>query len=1144
MNGINIKSLIAGAAMLLVVSCLQEEKFVQEVFVYEPTGRQETIAQFRSRSPDVLITDDIYIQGYVTSTDAGGNYSGQIYFQDETGGVSIVADLGSSNQMFPLGQKVSVQCKGVVLAEIKGVLQIASAVKGEGLAKESVSIDNRTARMTIFAVEGNKMVEPKEMTLSEISAASGTGDCCLVKVKDVFFQTSALPFANEGGSSEQLRTLYDNSGRSILLCTSDGATIAGSKLPSGKGSVTGVLTYPSGKPVIMLRSIDDIAFSPSSDTVINDPEDVESDLLISEYYSNKGALYIEVFNVGKTPVDLGGYALAADTDSDGNFTRTVTLDQKQLGPFGMAVYSNSAASAVVPPASAGWDPLRTNYSSVSLDPLSQDGDCQIALLKDGKVVDILSTTGKSGWAADKTLIRRIGIKGHPKDSDFTRADAGWITKIGGYAYNLGAHRFFETDPDFDMPAAPVAKTILELRDMPAGVIDRPVVITGRVTSDRTGGNVKPNRLFMQDDSNRGICVSFKEGQEHQYNPGDEISVELYGSEFASENGLAVVRDCFVGRSRLTGAANEMPAAIEASVSQISNLQSMYIYIKDVQVSSAEIGKTYGQGQIHSEDLFANGYWIQTESSASFAGSAVATASGDMAGIAGVDGDKLLLLPRSASDLAGLTLSRFEPIVAEEVAVSTLKSKAEGIITDDIRVTVSVTTDNASGNMPSNNIFVQDANTGFRLQLPAANSYEFGQTLIVVLKNATLSKANGLQVTPAAPTSVVAIGAPDPSIQPVSIKPSALADNLCRLVTVSDVEVDEAARLSKFDGTIRFNAKGVSDPVNVVTEATAAWKGSYIPTAKGSITGLLARDGDAYVLYPRKAEDLAGLPDEGTRINGEKVVYFVPSTDPKADLFVSQTVFGDLDANGVPLASVARNKCNSKFVEVFNPTGTDADLHNYRVACIKYNNSVNRSTITYYQFPEGKALKPGHTLVFKYISCALGSSTTTKMTNTLWPEGYTGDSALNSGVTVDETAVPGVMLFLDARDYSVTIANATKSFASFDGNDILVIQKTADDGATWTEIDRVFSLPTADGTIGGKVSYPFLSGYMRKPGVLGVTGNVTDVQNADYTALNTSKRNVNDFESVQCNPTSGGAANWVTVPLCDVSDLGIHTFSVK
>lgn len=177
---------------------------------------------------------------------------------------------------------------------------------------------------------------------------------------------------------------------------------------------------------------------------------------------------------------------------------------------------------------------------------------------------------------------------------------------------------------------------------------------------------------------------------------------------------------------------------------------------------------------------------------------------------------------------------------------------------------------------------------------------------------------------------------------------------------------------------------------------------YIPTATGFVTGLVAKDEDGYVLYPRNKEDLADIPSDGIRMNGEKVVYFVPSKDPKADLFISETIMGDMN--------------------------------------------------------------------------------------------------LTSGTKVDTEAVPGVILILDARDYNKSIANSVASFPSFDGNDILVVQKTSDGGATWQEIDRLFSLPTADGQFTGKVSYPFLKGYCRKPGVLGTPGIIADVQGPDYTAL--------------------------------------------
>lgn len=1142
----NSKYIPALALSLVLVSCLQTQEFVQDIFVYEPHGTQVTVAQLRQLAPDSKIEDDIYVQGTVTSSDASGNWSQKVVFQDETAGISILADLGSSNQLFPTGCKVSVQCKGMVLADVNGIICLAASVSGEGLQKIATAIDNRRVRDSMFSIGEGEKLTPAPVSLSELDASARYKDDCLVVLEDVFFQTSDLPFSNEGGSSEQYRTVYDADGNTILLCTSDGATMAGSRLPSGKGSITGILNYPNGTPSIMVRGLDDLSFNSSESVVINDPDDRLSDIFISEYYASQGCVYIEIFNAGENTVNLSDYSIARDNMSDGNFATSIQLPEHQLGPFGMAVFFNSAAAEkfeAVP--SADWDALRTNYSELSLDALELDGNAQIALLHEDEIADILSTTNKFDWAAEKTLVRRPGIKGHSKPSDYTRADAGWITKVSGNAHNLGNHRFFDTDPDFDNPAKVEPVSILSLRSRPAGTVSEHISITGRVTSVRESGNVLAERLFMQDESNRGICVSFRKGQQHLYNPGDEVTINLYGASVKDENGLCVIDGCFVSRSFLTDSPNLMPEPIEASVAQLANLQSMYVYIKDVQADDSELGNSWSSHSILSCDLFGNQFYVYTLESADFASEQVSEKSGSMAGIATVVADGYALMPRNPSDLSSLDQSRFVPIVAEQVSVASLEGIPDGTVSDEIRVTVSVISDNRGGNMPGNRIFVQDETGGFLLQLPdGSGPFDFGQTLIVVLKGASIDRTSAFVVTPPASTSVVKIGAPDPSFQSVEITPSQISDNLYKLVTISSVEADEAYRMSTFKGVVKFNAKGISKSINVVTEDTAEWYGAYLPLATGSITGLIAPDGNNYVLYPRFKSDLAGLPSRGTRLNGEKVVYFVPSTDPSADLIISEVVMGDLDANGVLLSTVARNKCNSKFIELFNPTGEDLPLENYRVACIKYNNSVNRSDITYWQFPSGLLLNPGRTVVFKYLSCAMGSSTTSFMTNTLWPSGYTADSGITSGVTIDTDAVPGVILVLDARDYDKNIANSTKAFPSFDGNDILVVQKTSDGGTNWTEIDRLFSLPTADGTFAGKVTYPFLSGYMRKAGKLGVTSNVTDALSSDYTTLNSSKRNANDFDSVQCNPVGGGAANWTPTALGDVNDLGVHTFSIE
>lgn len=243
----------------------------------------------------------------------------------------------------------------------------------------------------------------------------------------------------------------------------------------------------------------------------------------------------------------------SDLRSDSEFSKILNLDDKPLGPFGMVVFANTPARELFAEKPLRWDPYPTNYSELNLDVLELDGESQVALMKDGVIVDLLSSTDKPGWAADKTLIRRKGIKAYSKSNDFTRADAGWITKVAGYEYNLGEHRYLDTDPDFDSPAVTVRKTILDIRNMPCGRIEGHFTIVGRVTSDRATKNVSSNRLFMQDGSNRGICVEFKEGQAHEFNPGDEVSIKLYGSELVSENGLLVLEDCLISRTDLTRA---------------------------------------------------------------------------------------------------------------------------------------------------------------------------------------------------------------------------------------------------------------------------------------------------------------------------------------------------------------------------------------------------------------------------------------------------------------------------------------------------------------------------------------------------------------------------------------------------------------
>lgn len=557
MNGIKFKHLIILLLGIFFFSCEKLEPYKEPVFVYEPVGRAITVAQLKQLPVDALIEEELYVQGTVTSSDAEGNFARQILFQDGADGMLANIDMATYNKEYPYGKSISVQLKGLFLAQINGVLQLASGVSGSGIFKVARAIDNRTVRSHFFAYGDAPACTPQKLTLSQLDAQSRTAENMLVELDGLFFQTTALPFANAGGSSSQNRTLYNTDGLSLLLSTNDASTMAAEMLTKGSGSVTGILSYPNGRAQIVVKSIDDIRFDPSVQPEVSDPEDRVSKLIISEYFSSLGKSYIELYNCGNTAINMGEYSLSTDTQSDGVFSSKVDLENQMIAPQGVVLYKTSASNAIpwVDTEPAAWQPLRTNYSCVRLDALQLDGNSQIALMKGSEVADILATTGKSDWAHEVTLIRRTNIEAHSKSSDFTRADAGWITKVGGYSFNLGHHRFFDTDPDLDAPTVSVVKSILNVRSMESGKITEAIKIVGVVTSDRESGNVAPNRLYMQDASNRGLCVAFREGQQHLYNAGDEVAVELYGASLVSENGLYVITDASVSRSVKTDKPN-------------------------------------------------------------------------------------------------------------------------------------------------------------------------------------------------------------------------------------------------------------------------------------------------------------------------------------------------------------------------------------------------------------------------------------------------------------------------------------------------------------------------------------------------------------------------------------------------------------
>ena len=62
--------------------------------------------------------DEIFIvEAVVVSTDEGGNFYKSMVVQDETGAIEIQLDMNGLFNLYPVGQKVIIDCRGLIVGD-------------------------------------------------------------------------------------------------------------------------------------------------------------------------------------------------------------------------------------------------------------------------------------------------------------------------------------------------------------------------------------------------------------------------------------------------------------------------------------------------------------------------------------------------------------------------------------------------------------------------------------------------------------------------------------------------------------------------------------------------------------------------------------------------------------------------------------------------------------------------------------------------------------------------------------------------------------------------------------------------------------------------------------------------------------------
>jgi hypothetical protein len=212
--------------------------------------------------PDA-ITDDLIIKGTVISDDRTGNFYKTLVIQDATAGIEIKIDNAFLYQSYPVGREVYVRCKGLLLSDYNGVIQIIGSVAQQGGQLEEFGLTEGQERLNMVRGCNTVPLAPKVVTMDELNSATLHRELIstLITLNDVQFTQcdAARPYADVATQSSLNRELENCSGDKVLLRSSGFADFAAALTPTGKGPVTAVFSVYNSDKQLYIRDLNDVA---------------------------------------------------------------------------------------------------------------------------------------------------------------------------------------------------------------------------------------------------------------------------------------------------------------------------------------------------------------------------------------------------------------------------------------------------------------------------------------------------------------------------------------------------------------------------------------------------------------------------------------------------------------------------------------------------------------------------------------------------------------------------------------------------------------------------------------------------------------------------------------------------------------------
>jgi len=249
------RAILVIMTIVTFISCVQDDDFaIPDLTIEEPQidGNLITISALRDlflQEEETVDFQDanLYVEGYVVTSDLAGNWFEELVIQDSpsnpTAGVRILIDDSPLFATYELGRKIFVKLAGLHLGDSNGVLTLGVT---NNLEKISAPAQFEVIQRSTEVAE----IIPLDIVITDFSEEL---ENLFVRLTDVQFIASetietpdGIPFSFSGEPGDEFdgeRTLLScDNNQTAVLSTSTFAAFQSIALPTGRGSVSGLLT--------------------------------------------------------------------------------------------------------------------------------------------------------------------------------------------------------------------------------------------------------------------------------------------------------------------------------------------------------------------------------------------------------------------------------------------------------------------------------------------------------------------------------------------------------------------------------------------------------------------------------------------------------------------------------------------------------------------------------------------------------------------------------------------------------------------------------------------------------------------------------------------------------------------------------------